>query len=140
LSFVNGDIVEHDGIPSVLTYLPHWRTEKPGKTYEEMVDGVKFSDGSDMIGNVHYVNDEGGLDYDHIPYKTLRYWHGEIRGRHRFIRHLSHFIKNRYGYDDIHEITTLIEAFCKYKAEADGKALERLLEYAEERLNSEQTT
>lgn len=133
--FENGDLVDYDGKPSVLTYLPHWYTEKPGITYEERLSG-KWGDGSDMHANVHYIGDDGTLDYAHVPFHRLKYWHSEFEGQNRFLKHLSYFIKQKYGYDDIYELEALVSAFCKYKAESDSKMYGAIIEYAEDRIRN----
>ena len=116
--FEYGDLVEHDGKPCVLTYLPHWDKTKPGITYEEKVSGEK-GDGSDMIGNVHYLGTRGIFYYNHVAFYNLKFWHGKIEGQDRFLKHLSGFIKQ--SDDNIHELTTLISAYCKYTAEAESE-------------------
>jgi hypothetical protein len=133
MPFVYGDLVEHDSKPAVLTYLPHWRIERPGITYEERLSG-KHGDGSDMHANVHYVGDNGTLDYAHVHLYEFNFWRGELTGQNRFLKHLSYFIKQRYGYNDIYELETLISAFCRYKAKADSEMLGSMLKFAEDRL------
>jgi hypothetical protein len=123
IPFQQGDLVERDGKPFVLTYLPHWRTEKPGITYEELVSGKK-GDGSDMHANVHYLGARGVFYYDHVPFYGLKLWHGELKGKERFLRHLSGFIK-KYNNINEHDLTSLISAYCKFTADAESAYINR---------------
>jgi len=123
--FEEGDLVEYDGKPYVVTYLPHWDKVR----YEKLLSS-EAGNNEIMLGNVHYLGSRGVFYYDHVPYYTLKFWHGKLEGDARFLWHLSSFIKKKD--DNIHELTNLISTYCYYTAE-DESASAYLDSYLEER-------
>jgi hypothetical protein len=96
--FEQGDLLEYDGKPCVLTYLPK----------------------DDMHANIHYLGEKEILFcYDHVPYYCLKLWHGELKGQNRFLRYLSLFLK-KYSNVNIHDLTNIISGYCKFTAEAES--------------------
>jgi hypothetical protein len=112
--FEKGDLVEYDGKPCVLTYLPHWGTGK--LAYEDFVSG-KHGDGGDMHANVYFFGDNGGICYDHVPFDELKFWHGELKGQNRFLEYFGTFIR-RYKDVHEHELAGLISAYRRLTAVA----------------------
>jgi hypothetical protein len=110
--FVTGDLVmSDDGEPCVLAHLPHWDEAR----YERQLRG-EMSDGTDMV-SILYLFCGGCIDLSHdYGYWNLRYRCGELKGRERFLRCLSGYLKDDNGHK---RVDWLLNAFLKYKAEAE---------------------
>ena len=108
--FKKGDlVVNNEGRPSVLTYMPHW-----GEKYEDYLSG-KRGDGSDMIWHGIFNIDWGYLVEDCDPWSllSLQYYREELKGSERFLKYLSKYIK-----EDDDGIAWLLNVYQKFQTEA----------------------
>jgi hypothetical protein len=115
--FEAGDIVTiKNNEPVVIQWLPH-----TGENYKDFVSG-KNGDGSDMAVSVYHIGDyisKGSHLYiDQHPHSVwdIKYFRGELKGLHRFLKYLSQFIKRKDT-----DLAWLITVFQKFKAEADSE-------------------
>jgi hypothetical protein len=119
--FEKGDIIMIEGgEPGVLTSIPHWwgKDERTDNLYYEDFLAGKRGDGSDMTCNSVYFGNDGGLIEDHEPFSLLdlRYYRKELKGRERFLKYLSYYIK-----ENNNNIAWLINVFYKFQAEAESE-------------------
>ena len=110
--FEKGDLVELEGMPYVLNWLPHWAAGK--RSYSDYVSGRR-GDGSDMNAHCYSIDRDGHLtNDDYWNFFKLGFYRGELKDQNRFLKYLSRYIKSG---DE--SVDWLINVFIKIKAEAD---------------------
>ncbi|MCL1941221.1 MAG: hypothetical protein FWG09_04690 [Synergistaceae bacterium] len=127
LPFVEGDLVDFEGKPYVLTWLPHMDEDKD--RYWKKVDGSWGSDGSDMVSNLMWVSEDadfypGVLMQDHGPpfyYWELKYFRGELKSPQQSLKYISQHMKTGN-----HSVDWLINMFNKFKADTVSVELNKL--------------
>ena len=105
------------GKPYVLNLLPHWYLNND---YENFVSGKK-GDGSDMVADVYFIDENSALMRDWGPpfeFLNLKIFRGKLEGQDCFLEYLSQYIK-----ENVESFDWLISLFCKFRAEAESKKI-----------------
>ena len=110
--FEKGDLVEYEGKPGIIiSDLPHADV----KFYERGLAGSL--DGRDMVA-LTYFGVDYFIDHEHPLYHELKYFTGELKGKDRFLKYLSRYIKEK---DD--NILQLLAVFRILEAEAESERI-----------------
>ena len=110
--FEKGDLVEYEGKPHIIIIdLPHADV----KSYERALSGNL--DGGDMVA-LTYFGADYFIDHDHPLYHRLNYFTGQLKGKDRFLKYLSRYIKEE---DD--NILQLLAVFRILEAEAESERI-----------------